>query len=165
MRLSGRLARLLRDYVAVILLALAAHAGLFYLTGVRNQDTTVWIYRTLMVDHGKVYHSLYTGQLLWHVAAVLLAVTVWHLKSEAPLAGGRLAWFLLSPRVNMIAGIAFIFGTLGLYDKGGPLTDLDEIYVADAVFVLLVVLRVIVREIYRATQKFGRSRGAPHPDR
>jgi len=163
MRLSGRLARLLRDYIVVILLALAAHAGLFYLTGVRNQNSTVWVYRELMVDHGKVYHSLYTGQLLWHVAAVLLAVTVWHLKSEAPLAGGRLAWFLLSPRVNMIAGISFIFGTLGLSDKGG--FGVREIYGADAVIVLLVVLRVIVREIYRATQKFGRSRGARHPDR
>ncbi len=156
MRLSGRLARLLRDYIVVILLALAAHAGLFYLTGVRNQNSTVWVYRELMVDHGKVYHSLYTWQLLWHVAAVLLAVTVWHLKSEAPLAGGRLAWFLLSPQVNMIAGISFIFGTLGQLDKGG--FSVREIYVADEVIVLLVVLRVIVREIYRATQKFGRSR-------
>jgi len=116
-----------------------------------------------MVDHGRVYHSLYTEQLLWHVAAVLLAVTVWHLKSEAPLAGGRLAWFLLSPRVNMIAGISFIFGTLGLAQKGEFVVE--EIYVADAVIVQLVVLRVIVREIYRATQKFGRSRGARHPDR
>jgi hypothetical protein len=103
-----------------------------------------------MVDHGRVYHSLYTGQLVWHALAAFFIVTAWHLRSDQFPAGAKgFAWFLTSGRVNIVAGTVFIFAGLGLvFGKAPPDPVQDSIYLFDLALVVAVALRVVCREIY-----------------
>lgn len=149
-RLSGRFSRLVLAYALVAVAVLVAHTGLRYLTGYFYRNGKVWIGGRLMVDHGRVYHSLYTGQLVWHALATFFIVTVWHLTSDQSAdSSKRFAWLLTSRRVNIIAGVLFIFGGLGLvFGKSTPDPVQDSIVFLDFAVVVLVVLRVICRGIY-----------------
>ena len=151
MRLSGKFPRLVLAYALVAIAILVAHTGLRYLTGYVHRNGQVWIGGRLMVDHGRVYHSLYTGQLIWHALAAFFIVSAWHLSSDQSAdSPKRFAWFLTSRRVNIIAGILFIFGGLGfVFGKSTPDPVQDSIVLLDFGVVVAVALRVICRGIYR----------------
>jgi type IV secretory pathway VirB2 component (pilin) len=156
--LAGKFPRLVLAYAAVGIVVLAASAGLYYLTGYIYRNAQVIVGGELMVDNGKVYHSLYTEELIWHAVAALLIVTAWHLMSDRlPDEVNRIGWFLTSRRVNVIAGILFIFAGLGLlFGKSGldPVTVF--VVLLDLALVSAVVLRVVWREIYLWQVRHGR---------